>query len=68
MISVSYVIMADWVLKSSNIKKPLIERLMLHVDLKVNLTGKMSNFLVEDYEAVLKFMKTEKNKKKILKR
>ena len=34
----------------------------------VDPAGKMSNFLVEDYEAVMKFMKSEKHKKKILKR
>jgi len=33
----------------------------------VNPTGKMSNFLFEDYEAVLKFMSAETKKKKLLK-
>jgi hypothetical protein len=27
-------------------------------------TGKMSNFLIEDYEAAMKFMNDEKQKKK----
>jgi hypothetical protein len=31
----------------------------------VNPTGKMSNFLLEDYDAVLKFMNAEMPKKKL---
>jgi len=52
----------NWVYKSSNIEKPLFERLLVFCRLKVHPTGEMSNFLLEDFQAVMKFMNAENQK------
>ena len=52
-------------MESSNIQKAYNECIVSLLYILVHPTGEMSNSLIEDYEAVLKFIDAETQKKKV---